>query len=146
MRTIDASATSSAPPAVVWGLLSDVSSWSIWGSWSRVEMEDGAAHGPGAVRVVVKAPLRLRERVTEWVPEERMAYELLEGMRVRGYRAVVTLEPTADDGTLIRWQATYEHAGPLSALILRFAIPDACRRLARAASAAVPPAPEPALA
>ncbi len=35
--------------------------------------------------VLVKAPFRLHERITGWVPGERMAYELLDGMRVPGH-------------------------------------------------------------
>ena len=64
-----------------------------------------------------------------------MGYELLEGMRVRGYKAEVTLEPTAQGGTVVRWRSTYERAGPVTALLLRIAIRDACRRVAKAAAA-----------
>jgi len=135
MRTIEAVATTSGSPAAVWELLADASSWTRWGSWSKVEVEGGGEQGQGAMRVLVKAPFRLRERITEWVPGERMAYELMDGMRVRGYRAVVTLEESADGGTVVRWRSSYDRAGPLTALILRLAVRDACRRLARAASA-----------
>jgi uncharacterized membrane protein len=135
VRTIEAVATTSGSPAAVWALLADASTWARWGSWSHVEVEGGGEQRPGAVRVLVRAPLRLRERITEWVPGERMAYELLEGMRVRGYRAAVTLEQTPQGGTVVRWRCTYEHAGPLTALVLRLAVRDACRRLAKAASA-----------
>jgi hypothetical protein len=40
----------------------------------------------------MRAPFQVRERITEWVPRERMVYELIDGMRVQGYRATVTLE------------------------------------------------------
>jgi polyketide cyclase/dehydrase/lipid transport protein len=135
VRTIEAVATTSGSPGAVWALLADASTWARWGSWSKVEVEGGGQQGPGAVRVLVKAPLRLRERITEWVPGERMAYELLGGMRVRGYRATVTLEETPQGGAVVRWRSTYDHAGPLTALVLRLAVRDACRRLAKAASA-----------
>jgi hypothetical protein len=59
------------------------STWARWGSWSRVEVEGGGRQGPGSVRVLVRAPFRVRERITEWVPHEQMAYELIDGMRVR---------------------------------------------------------------
>jgi hypothetical protein len=135
VKTIDAEATSTGSPAAVWALLADASMWTRWGAWSQVEVEGGGPQQLGAVRRLVKAPYRLRERVTEWVPEERMAYELLDGMRVRGYRAVVTLEPSPDGGAVVRWRSAYEHAGPLTALLLRFAVRDACKRVAKAASA-----------
>ena len=134
MRTIEAVATTSGSPAAVWALLADASTWARWGSWSKVEVEGGGQQGSGAVRVLVKAPYRLRERITEWVPGKRMGYELLDGMRVRGYQAAITLEEDAQGGTIVRWRSTYDHAGPLTALVLRVAVRDACRRLARAAS------------
>jgi hypothetical protein len=89
---------------------------------------------PGSVRVLVRAPFRIRERITEWVLRERMAYELIDGMRVQGYRATVTLEEAAEGGAVVRWRSTYDRAGPFTALVLRLAIGDACKRLAKAAS------------
>ena len=135
MTTIEAAETTSASPAAVWALLADAPAWARWGSWSKVEVESGDAQGPGQVRVLVRRPFRLRERITEWVPGERLSYEMLEGMRVRGYRSTVTLEEEAGGGTVVRWRSTYEHAGPVTALLLRMAVRDACKRLAKAASA-----------
>jgi uncharacterized protein YndB with AHSA1/START domain len=135
MRTIEAVARTSGSRAAVWSLLADASTWAQWGAWSAVDVEGGGQQGPGAVRILVKAPFRLRERITEWIPGERMAYELLDGMHVRGYRAEVTLEEEAQGGTVVRWRSTYDRAGPLTALVLRLAVRDACRRLAKAASA-----------
>jgi hypothetical protein len=63
-----------------------------------------------------------------------MAYELVDGMRVRDYRSEVTLEKTATGGTVVRWRSTYRRAGPLTALLLRLAVRDACARLTKAAS------------
>ncbi len=136
MRTITATATSSAPPAAVWALLADGPAWARWGSWSRSEVEGGAPLGPGAVRVLVRRPYEVRERITEWVPGERLGYELVEGMPVRGYRSQVSLEPTASGGTTVRWRSSYEHANPLIALVLRLAIRDSVRKLAKAAATA----------
>jgi Polyketide cyclase / dehydrase and lipid transport len=135
MKAIEAVATTSGSRAAVWDLLADAEKWAQWGSWSKVEVEGGGPQRPGAVRVLVKRPYRLRERVTDWVPGERTGYELLDGMPVRGYRSTVTLEEAPTGGTVVRWRSTYEHAGPLTALVLRLAVRDACRRLARAAAA-----------
>ena len=85
--TIEAVATTSCSPAAVRALLADASTWARWGSWSKVEVEGGGPQGPDAVRLLVKAPFRLRERITGWVPGEWMPYELLDGMRVRGHRS-----------------------------------------------------------
>ena len=135
VKTIDAVATTTGSTADVWALLADASTWARWGSWSHVELEGGGSQEVGAVRVLVKAPFRIRERITEWVPYERMSYELLDGMRVRGYRATVTLEESTEGGAVVRWRSTYERADPLTALVLRLAVRDACKRLAEAASA-----------
>jgi uncharacterized protein YndB with AHSA1/START domain len=142
MGVIESTATTAAPPEAVWALLADASTWAQWGAWSSVEVEGGGPQGPDAVRVLVKAPFRLRERVTDWVPNERTGYELLDGMRVRGYRSTVTLEPANGGGTVVRWRSTYDHAGPVTALVLRLAVRDACRRLAKAAERPAP-APSP---
>jgi Polyketide cyclase / dehydrase and lipid transport len=130
MKTIDASATSADPRGVVWQRLADVSQWPVWGPWSSVAIEGGADHGPGAVRVLVKRPLRLRERVTGWEPEVSMSYELLEGMNVDGYRAEVRLTDLPDGGTEVRWHSEYERAGLIAGRILKAAVPDVCRRVA----------------
>ena len=118
----------------MWELLADASAWARWGPWSAAEIEGGGRQAPGEVRVLVKFPFRVRERITEWVPAERLGYELIDGMHVRGYRATVSLEETADGGTTVRWRGTYERSDPFTALVLRLAIRDACKRLAKAAA------------
>jgi hypothetical protein len=54
---------------------------------------------------------------------------------VLGYRAADTLEAAAEGGTVVRWRSTYDRAGPFTALVLRVAVRDACKRLVKAASA-----------
>src|SRR4029453_3993665 len=113
MATIEAAETPPASRDAVWALLADAPAWARWGSWSKVEVEGGGAQGPGQVRVLVRRPYRLRERITEWGP---------------------------GGGTVVRWRSTYEHAGPFTAFLLRSAVRDACKRLAKAASAEAAPA------
>ena len=132
MKTLEATAKTSAPPSAVWALLADGSAWSRWGSWSASTVEGGGELRPGVVRVLVARPFTVRERITEMVPEERLAYEMLDGMRIQGYTSAITLEP-ADGGTLVRWRSQWEKGNPVHALILRIAIRDACRRAAKAA-------------
>jgi hypothetical protein len=134
VTTIEAVETTSGSRDEVWALLSDGPAWAQWGSWSDVEIEGGGAQGLGTVRVLVRKPFRTRERITEWVPGKRLGYEVIGGLRVRGYRATVTLEDAPSGGTSIRWRSTYERAGPFTALMLRAAVRDACKRLAKAAS------------
>ncbi len=84
--------------------------------------------------MLVNRPFRVRERITEWEPGERFGYELLEGMRVRGYRSTVTLEDAPDGGSVIRWRSVYDRAGPFTTVLLRLAVRDSCKRLAKAAA------------
>ena len=133
MKTIEAIETTPAPPAAVWALVADASAWQRWGSWSKVEVVGGGAQQLGAERVLVRAPYRVLERITEWVPGERLGYELLSGMRVQGYRSAISIEPADGGGSVVRWRSTYEKTGPVTALILRMAIRDSCKRLAKAA-------------
>ncbi len=133
MHEIEAVATSPGSPEAVWALLADATTWARWGSWSRVEVEGGGPQEPGSLRVLVTGPFRVRERITEMVPAERLSYELLEGLRVRGYRSTISLEPRAGAGTVVRWRSTYDHAGPFTALLLRLAVRESCRRVAKAA-------------
>lgn len=134
MKTIDASAQTTASRDKVWRLIADESTWPEWGRWSSVEIEGGGEHGLGAVRVLVQRPFRVRERVTEWQIGERMSYELLEGMNARGYRATASLEDAPGGGTIVRWHSEYESADPITAFLLRAAARDTVRRIAKAAT------------
>lgn len=134
MKRIEAVKKTSGSREAVWQLLEDAGTWADWGSWSSVEVEGGGDQKVGALRVLVNRPFRIRERITDVEPGERFGYELLEGMRVRGYRSTVTLEDAPGGGTVIRWVSAYEQAGPFTALLLRLAVRDSCKRLAKAAS------------
>jgi hypothetical protein len=53
-------------------------------------------------------PYVMTERVTAIEPEERFAYELLSGLPVRKYSAVVTLSDADGGGTDITWHAQFK--------------------------------------
>lgn len=137
MKVIEATETTSASRDAVWALLEDPASWAEWGSWSSVEVDGDGPQGVGVERTLVRRPYRVRERITEWEPGRRHSYELLEGMNASGYRSTVTLDDAPGGGTVIRWRSEYEHAGPFTAFMLRLAVRDSCKRLARAAQRAV---------
>ena len=134
MKTIEAEATTPATRDQVWALLEKPESWAEWGSWSSVEVDGGGPQGVGVERTLVRRPYRVRERITEWEPGRRHSYELLEGMNARGYRSTVALDDAPGGGTVIHWRSEYESAGPLAALVLRAAVRDSCKRLAKAAT------------
>jgi hypothetical protein len=134
MKTIDASATTTATRDKVWQLIADESTWPTWGRWSSVTIEGGGKHALGAVRKLVQRPFTVRERITEWRVGELMSYELLEGMNARGYRASAILEDDAGGGTIVRWHSEYDSADPITAFLLRAAARDTVKRLAKAAA------------
>jgi hypothetical protein len=135
LKTIEAEASTPATRDELWSLLENAASWADWGSWSSVEVDGGGPQGVGVERTLVKWPYRVRERITEWEPGRRHSYELLDGMNAEGYRSTLTLEDRPGGGTVVRWRSEYERAGPFTALVLRAAVRDSCRRLAKAASA-----------
>lgn len=129
MTVVEATARSTGSPADVWAQLADLDAWPRWGAWS----EATGSHEVGGVRQLHARPFRVRERITALEPERRFAYELVHGMDLEGYRGEITLEPDGD-GTLVRWRSTWERGSRLHGLVVRLAVRDACRRVARAAS------------
>jgi uncharacterized protein YndB with AHSA1/START domain len=135
VKTFEATATTSAPPAAVWALLADQSAWARWGTWSEATVEGGGELRPGVVRELYARPFRVRERITAMEPDRRMAYDMVDGMRIHDYSSEITLEQGDGAGTLVRWRSQYGKANPVHAMIVRLAIRDACRRVAKAAAA-----------
>jgi uncharacterized protein YndB with AHSA1/START domain len=107
---VEARASSGAPREKVWDVLANVPRWAEWGPWKSSDYErEGtpAPGGVGAVRVLKRPAMTLREEVTEFEPPERMAYKLLSGMPVRDYRAEVTLYE-AGAGSEILWRSEFD--------------------------------------
>ena len=110
-QLIETGAHSSAPRETVWGVIADARRWSEWGGWDRAALEQPGAedeNGVGAVRVFTKRPLNTREVVTVFEPPERLCYELLSGLPLRGYKACVTLVDADRGGTEIRWRSEFD--------------------------------------
>ena len=109
-HAVAATARSAAPRERVWEVLADVPRWAEWGPWSSSELEREGTPAPGglgAVRLLKRFPMTLREELTLFEPPERMAYELRSGMPVRNYRAEVSLA-TADGGTELTWRSAFD--------------------------------------
>jgi hypothetical protein len=114
-QTIDVKAESPAAPHQVWKLLSDVTTWQDWSPFRKSELErpgPDEPNGVGAVRRFTRGGGRqTREEVVAFEPDRHFAYRLLSGVKVRDYRADVTLSPTASGGTEVRWHATFQPDG-----------------------------------
>jgi hypothetical protein len=138
-HVVDVAAQSAASPEAIWALLADPTTWSVWGAWSRSEaIPDGSPYrGVGTRRRFRARGITSIEEVTEFAAPSRFGYRLISGMPLRDYAAVVTLTPTADGGTRIRWRSAW--TGSLSGLVFRRSlerfIADTARRLAAAAAA-----------
>ena len=110
-QVIEASAHSTAPRETVWGVIADARRWSDWGPWDRAALEqtgDEDENGVGAIRVFTKRPLRTRELVTAFEPPQRLCYQLLTGLPLRGYTACITLAEADGGGTEIRWHSEFD--------------------------------------
>jgi uncharacterized protein YndB with AHSA1/START domain len=94
-----------ADPSVVWEIVADHPGMSRWTPIRRVEMEAGGRpepHGVGAVRALHLVGPPIREEVTAFEPNRRLAYRMLSGAPVRDYTGEIVLEPAAR-GTRMTW-------------------------------------------
>jgi hypothetical protein len=101
----------------VWPLLADARTWPRWAPFDEAEVESG--EGVGEIRRVRAGRVTTRERVTAIEPPRRYAYEFLSGLPIRDYRAEVTLTPTAEDGTTIRWRSSFRAKLPGTGRLVR---------------------------
>jgi uncharacterized protein YndB with AHSA1/START domain len=97
-QVIEHELTAKAPPATVFALLADGSTWPSWsplGSFELVHAGDGDPEGVGAVRIFRTGRVQTRERVVMAKPNERFSYQLISGLAVRDYLATVRLQSRA---------------------------------------------------
>jgi len=127
----------SATPERVWAEIANhegMANWTpAWLPLPKIAMEaDGSPdrNGVGAVRQLRLAGPPIRERITDFQPGKRLAYEALGGVPARNYTGEITLNP-AGTGTRIDWTIDFEPAFPGAQLILRTAIGAFARVLAR---------------
>lgn len=140
LQNVDVTVESKAPPAAVYALLRDGSTWPQWGRWDSFALEREAADEPesvGAIRVWRVGRKTIREEIVELIPDRRFGYALLSGLALRGYRADVELTPTAE-GCTIRWRSTFRPKVPGTGWLYRRALHDiiseAAAAVARAAA------------
>jgi hypothetical protein len=135
---VEAQAPSSASRQQVWEVLADVPRWAEWGPWNSSTFErEGtpAPGGVGAVRLLKRFAMTLREELTVLEPPQRMAYKLLSGMPVRNYNADVVLAD-AGEGSELHWRSEFDALpgiGELYRWQLQKAFEDITRSAAREA-------------
>ena len=108
---VEAEGTTRASPETVWGLVADANQYARWGPWDSggydsADSEGG--HGVGSVQWFSTGRTKSVERIVEIEGNRRIVYVLERGIPARNYRAEITLTPTPDQGTHVRWAATWD--------------------------------------
>ena len=124
MQTFSSSTPISAPPEIVWEVMTDHQLYSRWSPSSRVDLEvEGSPYrnGVGAVRAFRTGPVSTREEVTAFDPPHRMAYRLLSApLPIRNYRSEMVLVGSEDGASCaLHWDSWFEIVIPLTGGILR---------------------------
>lgn len=137
MQAIHHETTCPAPRSAVWALLGDSATWPTWTSIGSYEPEEpGDADGLGEVRRFRTGRTTVRERIVERRTDDRLAYELLSGLPLRDYRAVIDLADAPGGGTHITWHTTFRGAWPGAGLLGRLLLGPLTRRFADGLAAA----------
>nr|WP_262985059.1 SRPBCC family protein [Nocardia cerradoensis] len=100
---------------MVWAALADHEGMSDWSPGVTVTLErdgDLERNGVGAVRCVRGPGIVLREEVTGYERDRWLAYRLVSGLPLRGYRGEVFLS-RCDEETAITWTLMCENRSAL---------------------------------
>lgn len=134
MIEVEHTAHSAAPREQVWARLSDLEHWHEWGPWTKTGLDGDIRTMVSERRRPTGKPYVMKERVTALVEPERFEYDLLSGLPVKNYSAVVSLTEAAGGGTDIHWRSTFDPPWPFFGGIWRAAmrkvIADVSERLA----------------
>ncbi len=138
--TFSVSVWSPAPPAVVFGLVRDGSTWPLWspiGSFRLAKEAPGGGEGVGAIRRFKTGIAGSTEEITELVPDRRLADRQLTGVPIKDHVASVELEP-ARGGTTIVWNESFRTRWPGLPLFLKWFIRRCANGLAAKAAELAP--------
>jgi uncharacterized protein YndB with AHSA1/START domain len=143
MASYDIRTWSAAQPEDVFELVADANTWKRWGgpmirrSWFGREGTP-APGGVGAIRRLGARGFATSEEITEYDPPHYLAYTILGRSPMKGYRAIVSLDPQ-DGGTRITWAGAFEPVVPgtgrLLAWVLKRVVGSMAVRLGRYATA-----------
>jgi len=144
--TFSISVWSPAPPAVVFGLVRDGSSWPSWspiGSFALAKEAPGpgGGEGVGAIRRFKTGMKASTEEITDLVPDRRLEYRQLTGVPIKDHLASVELEP-ARGGTTIVWNESFRTSVPGLAMFLKWFVGRCANGLAAKAAELAPARPQ----
>jgi hypothetical protein len=121
---------------VVWATVADHHDMANWGPGVSVTMErlgEDDPNGVGAIRDISLLPGRhIREEITAFEPERRLAYRALSGTPFPDWRGEVEVAEYRG-GTAIKWSLSCRSPIPGTDLILRAAATAMASALARSA-------------
>lgn len=123
MRNVKVGRTVAAPQSSVWAVLADYPNISDWNEGVKNSYAIGeSTEGIGAQRQCELAPngkMSMRETVTEWRPEERLAVAIDEIQKMPIKKAAMTFTLSGDgEATALEMSYDYEPKGGPLALVL----------------------------
>lgn len=124
MAEIRVRARALAPLQTTWSVLADQAGMAAWAPARKVMLErpgDPPPNGMGAIRVLSRPPLKVREQITGVQPPVRLAYRLLSGLPVRDYVGETILSGR-DGATDIVWTVTLTPRFPGVTFLMRLMI------------------------
>ncbi len=107
----------------VWTVLSDLTGARLWDPQMReVKLTSDAKSGVGTERFSAGAMVKTRERVTEWLPYNRIVLDVThEPSLTKFEESRIEIEPSGAAGTRVRWAMNYQvNGGYLGSLGDRF--------------------------
>ena len=110
--------TIARPVSDVFAFVADGENGMQWRS-GVLDLKRESGQGVGEIRRFRSGRVTSRERVVALEPPRRFAYEFLSGLPIRDYQAEVTLAPTAEAGTAIRWRSSFRAKIPGTGWVLR---------------------------
>lgn len=118
---IQATATTTAAPEDLFRHLAVPEAWGAWGKFpipaKQARKGDTTTYGVGTVKKIWPAS----EQTVAYEPYTHFGYIALAGLPVRRYRSDVHLE-AEDQGTLVRWEATFEPLIPGTGALVGFGL------------------------
>ena len=121
---MDRSAQSAQSAELLFACLLDAPNWPKWSGHDSgaVDLRGNLATGVGEVRRFVKGKSISVERIIGADAPTTFSYELISGLPVKNYRAVVTLIPRAEGGCMVNWHSTFQGKLPLMGGLMRLAL------------------------
>jgi len=109
-RDVNVTAVSAAPPAAVYALLADGSTWPSWSPIESFELEqagDPPPEGINAVRLFRLGRTTGHDQILELVPNRSIKYASRSNLPVRDYIGEVTIADAPGGGTTIHWHSSF---------------------------------------